>query len=160
MSNLVVGEQAPNFTLASTNGENISLSDFKDKNDVVLFFYPKDHTPGCTNEASEFRDYFKEFNAKGYTLLGISKDSLKSHIKFKEKLNLPFELLSDEERVVHELYGVLKPKKMFGKDVIGTVRSTFIIDKNGKLVKEFRNVKTTGHAEEILQFLTEKNNDK
>lgn len=146
---------APDFNLPSNKGVDIKLSDFRENKNVVLFFYPKDNTPGWVSEASEFRDYYDEFTSLDTEVLGISKDNLKSHNKFSEKLNLPFHLLSDEDRVIHELYDVLKPKKMFGKDVIGTIRSTFIINKEGKIIKEFRKVKPKGHAQEVINYLKE-----
>ena len=150
-----VSKQAPDFSLPSHNGVDIKLSDFKGNKNVVIFFYPKDNTPGWANEASEFRDHYNEFKSFDTEVIGISKDSLKSHEKFSDKYNLPFHLLSDEDRKVHELYDVLKPKKMFGKEVIGTIRSTFVINKEGILIKDFRKVKTKGHAEEVLNYLKE-----
>ena len=139
------------FKLDSTNGE-LSLKDFEGKI-LVLYFYPKDNTSGCTVEAEGFRDLYDEFNKLGAEIVGISKDTVKSHIKFKEKLNLPFELLADPEREVHKEFDVLKAGKMYGKDVIRTIRSTFIFDKEGKLVKEFRDVKAKTHPEEVLEYL-------
>lgn len=139
------------FKLDSTNGE-LSLKDFEGKT-LVLYFYPKDNTSGCTVEAEGFRDLYDEFKKLGAEVVGISKDTVKSHIKFKEKLNLPFELLADPEREVHREFDVLKAGKMYGKDVIRTIRSTFIFDKEGKLVKEFRDVKAKTHPEEVLEYL-------
>lgn len=139
------------FKLDSTNGE-LSLKDFEGKI-LVLYFYPKDNTSGCTVEAEGFRDLYDEFKKLGAEIVGISKDTVKSHIKFKEKLNLPFELLADPEREVHKEFDVLKAGKMYGKDVIRTIRSTFIFDKEGKLVKEFRDVKPKTHPEEVLEYL-------
>lgn len=139
------------FKLDSTKGE-LSLNDFEGKT-LVLYFYPKDNTSGCTVEAEGFRDLYDEFKKLGAEVVGISKDTVKSHIKFKEKLNLPFELLADPEREVHREFDVLKAGKMYGKDVIRTIRSTFIFDKEGKLVKEFRDVKAKTHPEEVLEYL-------
>ena len=139
------------FKLDSTKGEQ-SLKDFEGKT-LVLYFYPKDNTSGCTVEAEGFRDLYDEFKKLGAEVVGISKDTVKSHIKFKEKLNLPFELLADPEREVHREFDVLKAGKMYGKDVIRTIRSTFIFDKEGKLVKEFRDVKAKTHPEEVLEYL-------
>ena len=139
------------FKLDSTKGE-LSLKDFEGKT-LVLYFYPKDNTSGCTVEAEGFRDLYDEFKKLGAEVVGISKDTVKSHIKFKEKLNLPFELLADPEREVHMEFDVLKAGKMYGKDVIRTIRSTFIFDKEGKLVKEFRDVKAKTHPEEVLEYL-------
>lgn len=142
------------FTLKETDGKNISLSDFKGKN-VVLYFYPKDNTSGCTAEAREFRDLHDEFEKLDTVILGISRDSLKSHAKFREKENLPFLLLSDEDKKVHELFNVMKLKKMYGKEYMGVERSTFIFNKEGELVKKFRNVKAKGHAEKVLEYIKE-----
>lgn len=139
------------FKLDSTKGE-LSLKDFEGK-PLVLYFYPKDNTSGCTVEAEGFRDLYDEFKKLGAEVVGISKDTVKSHIKFKEKLNLPFELLADPEREVHREFDVLKAGKMYGKDAIRTIRSTFIFDKEGKLVKEFRDVKAKTHPEEVLEYL-------
>lgn len=139
------------FKLDSTKGE-LSLKDFEGKT-LVLYFYPKDNTSGCTVEAEGFRDLYDEFKKLGAEVVGISKDTVKSHIKFKEKLNLPFELLADPEREVLREFDVLKAGKMYGKDVIRTIRSTFIFDKEGKLVKEFRDVKAKTHPEEVLEYL-------
>ena len=139
------------FKLDSTKGE-LSIKDFEGKT-LVLYFYPKDNTSGCTVEAEGFRDLYDEFKKLGAEVVGISKDTVKSHIKFKEKLNLPFELLADPERGVHREFDVLKAGKMYGKDVIRTIRSTFIFDKEGKLVKEFRDVKAKTHPEEVLEYL-------
>ena len=139
------------FKLDSTKGE-LSLKDFEGKT-LVLYFYPKDNTSGCTVEAEGFRDLYDEFKKLGAEVVGISKDTVKSHIKFKEKLNLPFELLADPEREVLREFDVLKAGKMYGKDVIRTIRSKFIFDKEGKLVKEFRDVKAKTHPEEVLEYL-------
>lgn len=155
MSIFNIGDRVPDFKSPSTNGSKIGIEDFIGEKNIVLFFYPKDNTPGWTNEASEFRDLYQEFKALDTEILGISKDNLKSHNRFKEKLGLPYELLSDEDRVIHRMYDVLKPKKMFGKEVIGTIRSTFLIDKNGNLIKEFRKVKVNGHAMEVLNSIKE-----
>lgn len=143
-----------NFTLKETDGENISLKDFKDKN-VVLYFYPKDNTSGCTTEAVEFRDLHDEFEKLDTVILGISRDSLKSHAKFREKQNLPFLLLSDEDEEVHKLFDVMKPKKMYGREYIGVERSTFVFNREGELVKEYRNIRAKGHAAKVLDFIKE-----
>ena len=140
------------FTLRETDGNDISLSDFTGKN-VVVYFYPKDNTPGWNNEANSFKDLYDQFKENNTEILGISKDSLKSHVKFRDKFDLPFLLLSDEELKVHELFNVMVPKKSFGKEYIGVERSTFIFNKEGELVKEFRGVKVDGHAEEVLDFI-------
>jgi peroxiredoxin Q/BCP len=143
---------APNFTLPDENEQQHSLSDFKGKT-VVLYFYPKDDTPGCTKEACSFRDNFSEITSKGAIVIGISKDSPKSHEKFKIKYNLPFLLLADENAQVIKLYNCWGTKNMYGKMIEGTLRKTFIIDKDGKIKKIFEKVTPEGHAEEILKFI-------
>lgn len=120
---------------------------------VVLYFYPKDNTPGCTTEGMEFRDLAAEFSQTGATVVGVSRDSLKSHANFKTKLGLPFELVSDPEEKLCELFGVMKLKNMYGKQVRGVERSTFVFDKHGKPVREWRAVKAPGHAAEVLSFV-------
>jgi peroxiredoxin Q/BCP len=149
---LKIGEAAPDFEIPASNGEKVKLSNFKGKN-VVLYFYPKDMTPGCTTEACDFRDYHDEFSKLNAVILGISTDSLDKHKKFIEKYDLPFLLLADEDHEVCELYGVWKLKKNFGKEYMGIERSTFVIDQEGKLVKEWRKVKVKGHVEEALEFI-------
>jgi len=143
---------APDFTLPDETGQQHSLSDYKGKT-VVLYFYPKDDTPGCTKEACSFRDNFSEITSKGAIVIGISKDSPKSHEKFKIKYNLPFLLLADENAKVIKLYNCWGTKNMYGKMVEGTLRKTFIIDKDGKIKKIFEKVTPEGHAEEILKFI-------
>ena len=147
-----VGELAPDFELIGSDEKKHSLKEYKGKN-IVLFFYPKDNTPGCTIEAGDFRDKVDAFKDLNTVILGISRDSLKSHDKFITKLSLSYVLLSDESEEVCNLYGVLKDKNMFGKKVKGIERSTFIIDKNGLLIKEYRKVKVNGHADEVEEFL-------
>lgn len=149
---LTIGEAAPDFELPASNGEKVKLSNFKGKN-VVLYFYPKDMTPGCTTEACDFRDYHDEFSKLNAVILGISTDSLDKHKKFIEKYDLPFLLLADEDHQVCELYGVWKLKKNFGKEYMGIERSTFVIDQQGRLAKEWRKVKVKGHVEEALEFI-------
>ncbi|AKP46162.1 MULTISPECIES: thioredoxin-dependent thiol peroxidase [Bacillus] len=149
---LAIGEAAPDFELPASNGEKVKLSNFKGKN-VVLYFYPKDMTPGCTTEACDFRDYHDEFSKLNAVILGISTDSLDKHKKFIEKYDLPFLLLADEDHQVCELYGVWKLKKNFGKEYMGIERSTFVIDQQGRLAKEWRKVKVKGHVEEALEFI-------
>ncbi len=148
--------KAKNFSLPASNGKIVSLEDFKGKN-VIVYFYPKDNTPGCTTEACSFRDSFEEFQSSETIILGISKDSIKKHNGFIEKHNLPFLLLSDEDGKVCEDYGVWQLKKMMGKEYMGIVRSTFLIDKDGNLVKEWKAVKVNGHIEEVLEFVKEMN---
>lgn len=147
-----IGNLAPDFTLMGSDGKEHKLSDYRGKK-VILYFYPKDNTPGCTTEACDFRDNINEINNLNAIVIGISKDNLNSHNKFIEKFNLPFTLLSDEEKVVCELYDVIKEKNMYGKKVLGIERSTFIINEEGTLIKEFRKVKVKGHIEEVLNEL-------
>ena len=149
-----IGTQAPDFELRATNGENVSLADFRGKN-ILLYFYPKDMTPGCTTQACDFRDYHQSFTELDCVILGVSPDSQVKHEKFIEKYNLPFLLLVDEEHKVSETYEVWKLKKNFGKEYMGIERSTFVIDKEGKLVKEWRKVKVQGHVVEALQYVKE-----
>ncbi|MBC6963113.1 MAG: peroxiredoxin [Nitrosomonas sp.] len=142
----------PDFELISTGGKQFRLSDIKSKY-LVIFFYPKDDTPGCTNESQQFRDLYPEFLQADCEIVGISRDSLKSHDKFREKYDLPYDLLSDDSEVACELFGVMKMKNMYGKQVRGIERSTFIVDRQGKLYKAWRGVKVPGHAEEVLLFV-------
>jgi peroxiredoxin Q/BCP len=146
------GDQAPLFTLLSDTEENISLESLRGKK-VVLYFYPKDSTPGCTREACDFRDEFATFKKHGVEIFGISKDSAKSHTKFKEKYVLPFTLLVDDTADVCEAYGVVDKKSMFGKTFLGITRSTFLIDEQGLIKAIWRKVKVTGHVEQILNEL-------
>ncbi|SDM72502.1 thioredoxin-dependent thiol peroxidase [Sediminibacillus halophilus] len=149
-----IGKLAPGFALKANTGETVKLSDFEGKN-VVLYFYPKDNTPGCTTEACDFRDNHQSFADLDAVILGVSPDSEASHQKFQEKYDLPFQLLVDEDHKVAESYGVWKLKKNFGKEYMGIERSTFIIDKQGNLQKEFRKVKVQGHVEEALEYIKE-----
>lgn len=143
------GEKAPDFTLEADDGRQVSLRDYKDR-DVVLYFYPKDNTPGCTREAVEFRDIAEKFEKEGAVIFGVSKDSVKSHKKFKEKHNLPFTLLSDPEGKVLNLYGVWKKRSLYGRTFMGIERTTFLIDKKGAIAKIYRKVKVKGHAQTCL----------
>jgi len=152
---LKVGDKAPEFTLKNQDEKEVSLKDFLGKT-VVLYFYPKDNTPGCTNQACGFRDINEELEAMNVKLLGISKDKVSSHQKFIDKYGLNFDLLADPEKEVHELYGVLKEKNMFGKLSIGTSRDTFIIDEEGNIKEIFKAVKAKDNPLEVLDFL--KNN--
>jgi peroxiredoxin Q/BCP len=147
------GEIAPGFTLKSDSGRNISLSDFLGKK-VILYFYPKDGTPGCTQEAKEFRDLAEEFEKEKAVVIGISKDSVESHQKFKQNNDIPFTLLSDPEGKVLEAYGVWKERSLYGRTFLGTERSTFLIDEVGRIVKVYRNVKPKGHAQVCLLDLS------
>jgi thioredoxin-dependent peroxiredoxin len=143
------GEKAPDFTLEADDGRQISLKDYVGKR-VVLYFYPKDDTPGCTREAVEFRDVADEFEREGAVVVGVSKDSVGSHRKFKQKYELPFTLLSDPGGKVLELYGVWKEKSLYGRTFMGTERTTFLIDEKGVVVKVYRKVKPQGHAQVCL----------
>ena len=140
---------APAFSLDSTEGRPLSLKDFKGQK-VVLYFYPKDDTSGCTAEACSFRDDFSAFKKAGAVILGVSPDTLKSHDKFKGKYDLPFTLLADPDHTVAEKYGVWKEKSMYGRKYMGIERTTFIIDSAGKIAKIFPKVKVTGHAQDVL----------
>ncbi len=147
-----VNDKAPEFTLPDQNGKDISLKDFRGKN-VVLYFYPRADTPGCTIEACEFRDSYKKIQKTGAVLLGISPDTPKDQKKFEEKFDLPFTLLGDAEKKVANLYGVYKEKNMYGKKVMGVARTTFIIGPDGKIKHVFQKVKPEGHADEVLAEL-------
>lgn len=146
------GTPAPNFTLPTDGGSTITLSSLKGKT-VVVYFYPKDCTSGCTVEAQDFRDFKDQFDALGAVIIGISKDSVKSHDNFKSKENLNFILASDEDTSVHQAYGVWAEKSMYGKKYFGANRSTFLIDGSGKIVRTWSNVKVPGHVAEVLSTL-------
>jgi peroxiredoxin Q/BCP len=143
------GEEAPDFALLADDERKVSLKDHRGKK-VVLYFYPKDGTPGCTQEAIEFRDIAEEFEKEDVIILGVSKDSVKSHQKFKQKHDLPFTLLSDPEGKVLDLYGVWKKKSLYGRTFLGTERTTFLIDEKGTVKKVYRKVKVKGHAQVCL----------
>lgn len=145
-----IGQPAPVFTLHATGGQTLSLSDLKGKN-LVLYFYPRDSTPGCTIEGQEFRDLYPEFQKLNTVILGVSRDRLQSHEKFKGTHAFPFELLSDEDEQLCRLYDVIKEKNMYGKKVLGIERSTFLIDTAGVLRQEWRKVKVAGHAAAVLE---------
>jgi len=146
------GNPAPDFTLLDENGITRKLSDYRGQ-PVVLYFYPKDDTPGCTTEACNFRDDYSQYTQAGVVILGVSPDSPKNHIKFKEKYHLPFTLLADEAHKVCELYGVWGRKKMMGREYDGVFRTTFLIDRQGKLVQVFEAVKPAEHSKEVLEAL-------
>jgi thioredoxin-dependent peroxiredoxin len=150
---LAIGDQAPDFTLPSSSGKSIKLSDLRGKN-VVLYFYPKDDTPGCTKEACTFRDNLPKFGAVDAVVLGVSKDSLDSHAEFIKKYGLNFTLLSDEDLKVNNLYHTWVEKENYGKKYWGTERSTFVIGKDGKIKKIFRKVKVDGHEQDVLAALS------
>jgi thioredoxin-dependent peroxiredoxin len=147
------GNKAPDFTALDQDGKKVKLSSFRDKKNIVLYFYPKDMTPGCTTQACDFRDQQKSF--KSTVILGVSIDSQERHQKFIEKYDLPFTLLADVDKKVVQKYGVWQEKKLYGKTFMGIVRSTFIIDKNGTIRKIFFKVKVKNHIEEVLNTLKE-----
>ena len=150
MTTLTLGNSVPDFSLAATSGKTVRLSEFKDKALIVLYFYPKDSTPGCTTEGQDFRDAYTQFAAANVAIFGISRDSLKSHENFKEKQAFPFELLADTEEMACQLFDVIKMKNMYGKQVRGIERSTFLIDRQGVLRHEWRKVTVKGHVAEVL----------
>jgi thioredoxin-dependent peroxiredoxin len=150
MSTPSLGQPAPDFSAAATSGRIIQLSGLKGRY-VVLYFYPKDNTPGCTQEGQDFRDLYPEFQALDADILGVSRDSLKSHENFKCKQEFPFELLSDADEALCQLFDVIKPKNMYGKQVRGIERSTFLIGPDGTLLAEWRKVNVKGHATAVLE---------
>lgn len=151
---LTVGEKAPEFTLPSDAGTEVSLSDFEGRW-LVLYFYPKDSTPGCTKQAQAFRDHLDTFKERNASILGISRDSIASHCKFRDAQSLTFPLLSDKDAKVHEAYGAFGEKTMYGKKVTGALRTTVLIRPDGKVAKVFPSVKVPGHAEAVLSALDE-----
>lgn len=154
MSKLEVGKKVPDFSLPATGDQEIRLADLRGKN-VVLYFYPRDSTPGCTREGQDFRDNHLKFRRRNTVVYGISRDSIKMHENFKAKQNFPFELLSDPDETLCTLFDVIKLKNMYGKKVRGIERSTFLLDKNGILQREWRKVKVDGHVEEVLAAIQE-----
>lgn len=149
-----VGKKAPDFQLENQAGEKVSLADYAGNN-IILYFYPKDMTPGCTTQACDFRDNYASFDELDTVILGVSPDPIERHLKFIDKHELPFPLLADTDNEVAKLYDVWKLKKMFGKEYFGIERSTFIIDKEGILQKEYRKVRVKGHIAETLEFVKE-----
>lgn len=150
MSKVSIGKKVPAFTLPATGDQTIKLSALKGKN-IVLYFYPKDSTPGCTLEGQDFRDNIRKFSSRNTLILGVSRDKLASHERFKEKQNFPFDLLSDEDETLCKLFDVIKEKNMYGKKHMGIERSTFLIDEKGILRKEWRKVKVKEHVNEVLE---------
>ena len=148
------GDQAPDFTLQDDSGKSVSLKDLRGKK-VVLYFYPKDDTPGCTREACDFRDKLSDFRRSGALIYGVSRDSQQSHRKFRDKYSLPFPLLSDPGLEVAKAFGAWGPKVSFMKKVLGLIRSTIVIDEKGRVEKIYHNVKVKGHADAVLNALTE-----
>jgi thioredoxin-dependent peroxiredoxin len=149
------GDQAPEFSLPASDGRKISLKDFRERSRVVLYFYPKDDTPGCTKEACGFRDAIGEFEGQDVVILGVSPDDEASHQEFIQKYNLPFVLLSDVDQKMSSAYGVYKQKTNYGKTYMGIERTTFVIDKTGKISKIYPKVKVDHHIDEVLEFLQE-----
>ena len=150
MSTPKLGNKAPLFKGQCTGERSVELSNLKGKK-VILYFYPKDNTPGCTTEGQNFRDLYKEFKKQNTLIYGVSRESIKSHENFKQKQSFPFDLISDEDEKICKQYDVIKEKSMYGRKYMGIERSTFLIDQEGKLVCEWRKVKVTGHAEEVLK---------
>jgi len=152
MVRVKLGKKVPDFTATATNDSVFSLSENMGKN-VVIYFYPKDNTPGCTKEGEDFRDQFEEFISNNTLVVGVSRDSVKSHDKFICKYNFPFDLIADEDETVCQLFDVIKEKNMYGRKYMGIERSTFLINTNGTLVDEWRKVKVKGHVEKVLDAL-------
>ncbi len=149
MNKIMIGKPVPDFELPATGEQSISLAGLRGKN-IVLYFYPKDSTPGCTLEGQNFRDLHDRFTTLNTVILGVSRDGIKAHENFKAKQSFPFDLLSDKEETLCGLFDVMKPKKLYGKEFIGVERSTFLIDKEGVLKAEWRKVKVKGHVDEVL----------
>ena len=148
----MLNKTVSDFELPATSGHSFKLSDYIGKN-LIVYFYPKDSTPGCTTQGMQFRDLYSELQAASTEIVGVSRDSLKSHENFKAKFSFPFELLSDSEEKACQIFDVIKMKNMYGKQVRGIQRSTFVIDKNGMLIQEWRKVKVADHVEEVLAFV-------
>ena len=147
-----VGKRVENFTLPATGDQNLSLNDFKGRN-LVIYFYPKDNTSGCTRESEDFRDLYAQFQATGTDILGVSRDSIKSHENFRKKYQFPFHLLSDSDEILCKQFDVIHEKKMYGRTYMGLVRSTFLIDSKGVLIQEWRKVRVPGHAQAVLEAI-------
>ena len=155
MSKVIIGKKIPVFTSVLDDGTKIKSNDLIGKN-VVIYFYPKDSTPGCTKEGEDFRDLYKNFTKSNALIYGVSRDSIVSHEKFKSKYNFPFNLISDEDESLCKLFDVIKEKNMYGRKYMGIERSTFLINDKGILVEEWRKVKVKGHAQEVLNRLNKK----
>jgi peroxiredoxin Q/BCP len=154
MAAIEVGRKLPAFSGEATGGSKIASKDLRGRR-YVLYFYPRDNTPGCTVESKDFRDLHDEFRRHKVTVIGISRDTLKSHEKFREKFGFPFELIADPDETICNLFGVMKDKNMYGKKVRGIERSTFLVDEDGRLLREWRKVRVDGHAREVLDSLEE-----
>lgn len=150
MKQVAVGKPVPNFTVSITGGETVSLADFSGRN-LVVYFYPKDNTPGCTTEGRDFNEKLKAFDALNTSILGVSRDSVKTHENFKKKQGFSFDLIADTDESLCQLFDVIKEKKLYGRTYMGIVRSTFIIDSEGVLREAFRNVKVPGHVDNVLE---------
>ena len=155
MNKIELNKPLPKLTLEGTNNTNFSMSDYLGKY-LIIYFYPKDSTPGCTNESIDFKDNYAAFQKHNTEIFGISRDSIKSHEKFKAKYDFPFELLSDPDEVACNLFDVIKMKNMYGKQVRGIERSTFLINTEGHLIQEWRGVKVNGHIQDLIEFLNNK----
>jgi peroxiredoxin Q/BCP len=153
MGKIAIGRKVPDFTLPATGGQDISLSDYAGRR-VVLYFYPKDSTPGCTTEGQDFRDRIATFRRRNTVVLGISRDSVKSHENFRSKQQFPFDLLSDSAEQVCRLFDVIREKTLYGRKFMGIERSTFLIDEQGVLREEWRKVKVSGHVEDVLASIS------
>jgi len=151
MTTISEGTAIPNFSASATSDTTVELASFKGKSNIVIYFYPKDSTPGCTTEGQNFRDLHKEFLSHDTEILGVSRDTMRRHENFKAKQAFPFELISDEDETVCTIFDVIQLKKLYGKEYMGIVRSTFLIDKEGILRKEWRGVRVKGHADEVLE---------
>jgi len=149
-----VGDKVADFSLSATGDQTLSLADFKNRH-LVIYFYPRDNTPGCTREGQDFRDLYESFKAAGAEIIGVSRDSLKAHENFKAKQEFPFDLLSDPDEKLCKSFDVIKEKNMYGRKVLGIERSTFLIDKKGILRQEWRKVRVPGHAEAVLEAVRE-----
>lgn len=150
MSQPQLNKKAPSFKLPATGDQTLSLTDFKGKN-LIIYFYPKDNTPGCTTEGQNFRDHYKQFQKHNTEILGVSRDSVRTHENFRKKHEFPFDLLSDADEEMCKAYDVIKLKKLYGREYMGIERSTFLIDAQGKLKQEWRKIKVKGHVEEVLE---------
>lgn len=150
MTSVQLNQPVANFTAAATGDKTIQLSDFRDKRNLVIYFYPKDNTPGCTSEGQDFRDRYDAFEAEDTVILGVSRDGLKAHENFRSKYDFPFDLISDKDEALCRQFNVIKLKKLYGKEYMGIDRSTFLIDKQGVLRQEWRGVKVNGHVDEVL----------
>ena len=151
MTTPIINKPVKNFQAAATSNTSFQLSDYTGKSNLVLYFYPKDNTPGCTTEGQHFRDAYPDFQAHDTEIFGISRDTMRKHENFKEKQSFPFELISDEDEAVCKLFDVIKRKKLYGKEYLGIERSTFLIDKKGILRQEWRKVKVKGHVDEVME---------